>query len=216
MKKHLAKILFLLIIFITFSLYSCELLFGYQIEGTKWSGNVLFVTMIIEFESSGIVKTASIEGAYGTVEKNQGTYTFDKQSLTGTITIDGSTSNFSINEDSDILTLSAGGISLPFQNVTKTFSWPVFSLNGKTYSGIDSDGWTLIISFSTTSSGILTYIDPSDNSSYQYNFAYTWDNENYKGNITIGITVYDYQVSMDQKYCVFNTSSDYPTYCEKQ
>lgn len=216
MKKQLTKILFVLIIFITFSLYSCEFLFGYQIEGTKWSGNVILVTMIIEFESSGIVKTAYKEGVYGTVEKNQGTYTFDKQTLTGTITIEGSTSNFSINENSDTLTLTSGGFSLPFQNVTKTFSWPKFNLNGKTYSGTDDNGRTLSISFSTTSSGTLTLIDPSDNSSNQNNFTYSWDNENYKGKITIGTSIYDYKISIDQKYCVFDSSSDYPIYCEKQ
>lgn len=217
-KNFSTKIAFVLIVFITLSLYSCELLtsiFGYPIEGTKWSGVVILFNMVIEFENNGIVKTAFFD-AYGIVERNQGTYTFDKQSLTGTINMNGSITNFSIDEKANTLTLSASGISFTFQNVTKTFSWPTFSLTGKRYKGMDFNGKEWTIYFSTSSSGVLSYTIEGDSNVYQYNFTYTWDNANYKGVITTSSKTYEYKISYDQKYCLFDSSSDDCFYCELQ
>lgn len=219
-KSIVIKSVFILLIFALSTFYSCSFLFGYQIEGTKWMGNLLFVNMVLEFEPNGIVKTAGIELVYNTVSKNQGTYTFDKQSLTGSITIDGEVGTFSINEKTNTLTLSSAGISVNFQNVTDTFTWPSFNLTGKTYKGDWYDSsynlyhWSF--SFTGSSTGTLIITDSNNINAGSGSFTYTWDTTTYTGVMNLNSHIYDFQVSIDQKYMIFNYLSDEPIYCELQ
>ncbi|NMC67112.1 MAG: hypothetical protein GYA61_02695 [Spirochaetales bacterium] len=217
LKNKLKKLLFFLILFSVLSLFSCSLFFGYNIEGTKWSGNILWVNMILEFESGGIVKTGSIELVYNTVTRDSGTYTFDKSSMTGTITIDGVTNTFSINEQTKILTLSVSGISITFQDVTATFTWPIVNAAGCRYVGVDYENELEIeIYFSNKTSGTIKFTDIYSYDYITYQFTATWNDETYSGKINFSTYFVDYQISLDKQYCVFNYLSDNPIYCELQ
>jgi hypothetical protein len=228
MLKNLKKFLFILIIFISLSLFSCTFLFGYQIEGTKWSGTILFANMILEFQANGVVKTGSIELIYNTVYRNQGTYTFDKTSMAGTITLDGSIATFSINEQTNVLTLNSEGLSIPFTDVTESFSWPAVNAAGCRYIGYDYyyydyynyDTIEIEISFLTKTSGNITFTNIDTYSFSTYPFTATWDDETYSGKIYFSSSsnnyAIDYQISIDKKYCVFDYLSDDPIYCELQ
>ncbi len=217
-KSILVRIFLFTLFILIISLYSCSFIMGYQIEGTKWKTTFLFVDMIIEFESGGFVITSSIELIYNTVEKNQGTYTFDKQNLTGTITIDGSPTTFIINEKSNTLILNSSEVSLVFQNVTNSFSWPAFNLVSLKYRGSFDSDTDIIFEFNTSSSGKFTIVDTSNNLEIPIDMTYSWDNNTYSGTISF---TYDnanyrskYKISIDKKYCVSDYDTDSPIYCE--
>jgi len=208
MLKNLKKFLFILILFISLSLFSCSFFFGYQIEGTKWQGQFLWVKMILEFQANGVVKTGSIELIYNTVSRNQGTYTFDKSSMTGTITIDGNIEPFSINEKTNVLTLSSAGLTISFSDVTKSFSWPKVDASGCNYLGYfnnsNNDEIKVEVSFSTKTSGNIRFTNTQTNETSSYTFTATWDDETYSGKIYYGSDNMDYQISIDKKYCVLD------------
>ena len=220
MLKNLKKFLFILILFISLSLFSCSFLFGYQIEGTKWQGQFLWVKMILEFQADGIVKTGGIDIKDNTVSRNQGTYTFDKSSMTGTITIDGNIETFSINEKTNILTLSSAGLTITFSDVTESFSWPKVDASGCNYLGYfynsNYDEIKVEVSFSTKASGNIRFTDTYTDETSSYTFTATWDDETYSGKIHYGSYYVDYQISIDKKYCVLDYLSDNQIYCELQ
>jgi len=220
MLKNLKKYLFILILFISLSLFSCSFFFGYQIEGTKWQGQFLWVKMILEFQANGVVKTGSIVLTYNTVSRNQGTYTFDKSSMTGTITIDGNIETFSINEKTNVLTLSSAGLTISFSDVTKSFSWPKVDASGCNYLGYfnnsNNDEIKVEVSFSTKTSGNIRFTNTQTNETSSYAFTATWDDETYSGKIYYGSDYMDYQISIDKKYCVLDYLSDKPIYCDLQ